>query len=183
MTQQVDGEELRSIMRHVPSPVTIVTAAGPDGPRGITIGSFASTSLRPPLISFNVSLDAQIYDSLTTEGRFAVHVLRDDQAHLADHFATSDLSSKEQFDGVAYRVDPEGTPILLESLAVMVCKLEAVHRAGDHSIIVGEVDRIEDEADGEPLVYFNRTYRKAGSAVQAAWFEPVGDARERARRS
>ena len=184
MGQRVDGEALRGVMRHVPSPVTIVTAAAADGPRGITIGSFASTSLRPPLISFNVSLDAQIYDALTTESHFAVHVLRDDQAPLADQFATPDLSSAEQFDGVTFRLDPNGTPILLETLAVMICRLDAVHRAGDHSIVVGMVERIEDGSEGKPLLYYDRTYRKVGKdEVPTTWFEPVGETPERARRS
>ncbi|SRR5690606_355961 len=183
MTQRVDGEALRMFMRQVPSPVVVVTAASSDGPRGITIGSFASTSLRPPLISFNVSLDAQIYEALTSGGHFAVHILRDDQAALADHFATRDLTSEEQFDGVAYRIDPDGTPILLDRLGVMVCRMESVHRAGDHSIVVGEVERIDEDLEGEPLIYFDRTYRQVGSEVSPAAFEPVSDQPERAGRT
>lgn len=180
MAQRVDGEGLRRMMRHVPSPVTVVTAAAADGPRGITIGSFASTSLRPPLISFNVSLDAQIYDALTTEGTFAVHVLSEDQAHLADHFATPDLSSEEQFEGIAYRTDAVGTPVLLDTLSVMFCDLQAVHAAGDHSIVVGRVEKIEDGAGGKPILYFDRTYRRIGDEVQPTLFEPVGSSSSRA---
>lgn len=183
MAQRVDGEAFRGVMRHVPSPVTVVTAAAAGGPQGITIGSFASTSLRPPLISFNVSLEAQIYEALTTGSHFAVHVLSEDQAHLADHFATRELSSDEQFDAVAYRVDPEGTPILLDTLAVMYCRRDAVYAAGDHSIIVGLIERVEDGQGGEPLVYFDRTYRTVGDEVQPTWFDPIGDAPERASRS
>ena len=180
MERRVDGEVLRDVMRHVPSPVTIVTIAAEDGIRGITIGSFASTSLRPPLISFNVSKEAQVYEALTREAHFAVHVLSDEQAHLSDHFATPDLSSEEQFDGIAYRIDPNGTPILFDALSVMYCHLHSVHDAGDHSIIVGRVEGIEDGADGSPLMYYDRTYRRVGEEVQPTTFEPVSDSPGRA---
>lgn len=183
MGQRVDGEALRKAMRHVPSPVTIVTVGAEDGIRGITIGSFASTSLRPPLISFNVSLEAQSYDSLRTASHFAVHVLSDEQAFLSDHFATPDLSSEEQFEGVPYRIQPDGTPIILDTLAVLYCRRHAVYEAGDHSIIVGEVEEIENGLEGQPLLYFDRTYREIGEEVQPSTFEPVGDPPKRAGRS
>ncbi len=175
MESGIEGEVLRSVMREVPSPVTVVTVGGPAEIRGITIGSFASTSLRPPLISFNVSRDAQIYDALVATDRFAVHLLSDEQAHVADHFATPDQSSEAQFEGVPYRVDAFGTPILLDTLAVLYCQRHDVTEAGDHSIIVGRVARLENGVEGEPLVYYNRTYRSIGKEVSPTTFDPVGE--------
>lgn len=179
MERRVDGKILRDVMRHVPSPVTIVTIAADEGIRGITIGSFASTSLRPPLISFNVSKEATVYEAITTKPHFAVHVLSAEQAHLSDHFATPDLSSEEQFDGVAYRIDPNGTPVLLDTLSVMYCRLQAVHDAGDHSIVVARVEGIEEGGEGAPLLYYDRRYRSVGEEVQRTTFEPVGDTSRR----
>ncbi|MEX0601597.1 MAG: flavin reductase family protein, partial [Rhodothermales bacterium] len=149
MQNRIDGEALRLVMRHVPSPVTIVTVAGEDELRGITIGSFTSTSLRPPLISFNVSREARIHEVLTAADRFAVHVLADDQAPLSDHFATPDLTGAEQFQDVTYSVDEHGTPILSGALAVMLCARHAVYDAGDHSIMLGRVvELLDTDEDG-----------------------------------
>lgn len=173
MQSRIDGEVLRHVMRQVPSPVTVVTVEGEGQIRGITIGSFTSTSLRPPLISFNLSRDAQAYDALVTAERFAVHVLSESQAHLADHFATPDLTSEEQFEAVPHQIDPDGTPILLDTLAVIHCERYAIHDAGDHSIVVGRVMMIKDSSDGAPLLYYDRTYRRVGQEVQPTTFEPA----------
>ena len=174
MQSRVEGEVLRHVMRQVPSPVTIVTVESSGEIRGITIGSFTSTSLRPPLVSFNLSRDAQSYEALITAERFAVHILAESAAHLADHFATPDLSSEDQFEAVAYRVDAFGTPILLDALAILHCERHAVYDAGDHSILVGRVTDVEHGADGAPLLYYDRTYRRVGTEVQPTKFEPVG---------
>lgn len=173
MQTRIDGEVLRHVMRQVPSPVTVVTVQGAGEFRGITIGSFTSTSLRPPLISFNLSRDAQTYEALVTAERFAVHLLSDAQAHLADHFATPDLTGEEQFEAVPYQVDALGTPILIDALAVIHCTRHAIYDAGDHSIVVGRVVRIEHASQGAPLLYFDRTYRRVGEEVQPTTFEPT----------
>lgn len=176
MQSRIDGEALRFVMRHVPSPVTIVTVAGEKEMRGITIGSFTSTSLHPPLVSFNVSRDAGVYDALTTSERFAVHVLSDHQAHLSDHFATPELSGDEQFQDISFEVEADGTPILSGALAVMLCARHAVYDAGDHSIMVGRVIALGNvDAGGLPLVYFNRAYRRVGKEAQPTRFDPVVD--------
>ncbi len=176
MEYRIDGDALRFVMRHVPSPVTIVTMAAEQDVRGITIGSFTSTSLHPPLVSFNVNREAGVYDALITCERFAVHVLSDQQAHLSDHFATPELSGEEQFQDVAYEIDMDGTPILSDALAVMLCVRHAVYDAGDHSIIVGRVVGLGDvNADELPLVYFDRAYRRVGREAQPTLFDPVVD--------
>ena len=160
-------------MRQVPSPVTVVTVAGSEEMRGITIGSFTSVSLDPPLISFNVALDAQMHDLITQVDRFVVHVLSDEQAHLSNHFAIPDRRGAEQFADVSYRLNTHGIPILDDVLAVFHCILFAVHPAGDHSLVVGEVIEIEDGIAGRPLLYYNRAYRAVGTEVTANLLEPV----------
>lgn len=176
MQNRIDGEALRFVMRHVPSPVTIVTVAGEKDIRGITIGSFTSTSLHPPLVSFNISREAGVYDALIACERFAVHVLTELQSHLSDHFATPELSGEEQFRDVAFEIEEDGTPILSDALAVMLCARHTVYDAGDHSIIVGRVVGLGDvDADGLPLVYFDRAYRRIGKEAQPTLFDPVVD--------
>ncbi len=173
MQRTVDGEALRRAMRQVPSPVTVVTAAGQGGARGITIGSFTSVSLDPPLISFNVAHDAQTHDLIVGAERFAVHLLSDEQAHLSNHFALPDVTGAEQFAAMPYRRDPYGTPILDDVLAVFHCTRYAVYPAGDHSLLVGEVVAIEEGMAGQPLLYFDRAYHTVGEEAKLTLLEPV----------
>ena len=170
-----DGATLRWVMRHVPSPVSVVTASdGKDQIRGITIGSFTSASLRPPLLSFNISRDAGIYDLLTRADRFALHVLHEGQAHLSDRFAVPDMPGAEQFHAIEYEVDAHGVPVLADILAVFMCLRHAVYDAGDHSIVLALVTDIREAGAGtRPLVYFDRSYRRVGTAAQPASFDPV----------
>lgn len=157
---------MRAAMRRVPSTVTVVTAAGADEARGITIGSFTSVSLDPPLICFNVQKEAQMHPLITTTPRFAVHILNDEQVHLSDHFAVPDRTGAEQFAGVPYRREADGLPILDDALAVFHCRLYAIYEAGDHSIILGEVVDVEVAGEGGPVLYYERTYRGLGETLQ-----------------
>ena len=170
---KIDGDRLRAVMRRVPSPVTVVTAAGPEEVRGITIGSFTSVSLDPPLISFNVSRAARMHGLITSAERFAVHVLSDHQAHLSDHFALPDRTGAEQFADVEHEVNLHGTPVLEDALAVFHCRPYAVFEAGDHSLVIGEVLDVETSSEGGPILYYNRSYCGIGEEVAVDLFSPV----------
>ncbi len=150
-------------MRRVPSPVTVVTAKGAEEARGITIGSFVSVSLDPPLITFNVHRKARMHAILTAANRYAVHILRAEQAHLSELFARADLTGEEQFAQVSFTPALEdGLPILNDVLGVLYCTPYAVHVAGDHSIFVGKVAAVALGEEGAPLLYFNRGYYTLG---------------------
>ncbi|HET6569312.1 MAG TPA: flavin reductase family protein [Rhodothermales bacterium] len=164
---QIDGDTLRAVMRRVPSPVVVVTAASHEV-RGATIGSFTSVSLNPPLISFNIARDSQMYAVIMAAERFAVHVLTDAHAWLCQHFARPDIESEEQFSSVTYRLHESGMPILEEAPLVLFCRKYAAYPAGDHTIVVGEVEAIEEHGAGRPILYYNRSYRGLGKVVTAA---------------
>ncbi len=157
------GEELRAVMRHVPSPVAILAFPGPDGPRGITIGSFTSVSLDPPLVSFNIMLESSMHDVLLSAEQYAVHILSDDQVTLSQRFAVPSISSAEQFDGIAHTVGGDGIPVIDGILASIKCRSHTVVPAGDHSLFIGEVLEINEAASGKPLLYYQHSYRKVGS--------------------
>lgn len=174
-TDPVDGSVLRTVMRRCAAPVTVVTAAGPGERRGITIGSFTSVSLDPPLVCFNVQREATMHELVTTAPHFAVHLLRDDQAHLSERFAVPDLPGEAQFEGVAHRLSEAGVPLIDGVLAVLRCVPFAVYPAGDHSIVVGEVVGI-DEGEGQaPLLYFDRRYHTVGDERRSILFSPVNE--------
>ena len=150
---KADGAVLRSVMRRVPSPVTVVTAAGEEEARGVTIGSFTSVSLEPPLISFNVERRARMHEVLLGACHFAVHILGDKHAPLCNHFAKPDCSGMEQLEVVPHRLDAYGSPVLESALVVLSCRSYATFVAGDHSIFIGEVIEVEEREAGAVFLY------------------------------
>lgn len=162
----VHGDLLRAVMRRVASPVTIVTAAGGGEPRGATIGSFTSASLHPPLVSFNVQKDSGLHTALLATSAFAVHLLGDGQADLAEQFALPDLTSEAQFRGVPHVwAGGDAPPVLHGAFGVLHCRRWAVHDAGDHSLFLGEVTLVEEGQAAGPLLYYDRSYRAVGGEV------------------
>lgn len=156
----INGETLRAVMRHVPSPVVVVTTQAEGEVRGATLGSFTSVSLDPALISFNVSKTARMHELLAQASVFAVHILREDQASTSLHFAGNKAQGLDQFEGIAYTLD-EATqlPILEEVLGVLICTPYAQYDAGDSSLFLGEVKLAHANEDGDPFLYYKRTYQ------------------------
>ncbi|MEW6582540.1 MAG: flavin reductase family protein, partial [Actinomycetota bacterium] len=151
----VAGDEFRAAMSRWASGVSVFTAGGPDGPVGVTVSSFSSVSLDPPLILGCIARSTSAHDTLVGAGGFAVHVLGGDQMDLSQRFAgPADL----RFDGLDWESGPFSAPLLPLGLVRMVCARESVTEAGDHTILLGRVVRVEVD-DGDPLVYFHRAYR------------------------
>lgn len=165
MSGNIGGDEFRGLMRHVPSPVMVLTYNFAGSPRGVTIGSFASVSLKPPLVSFNLMNDGSSAEDIHNVSHFAIHVLRHDQVNLSEQFARSDLSSQKKFDGLDYQDSSLNVPLISNCLAVMECKLYDIISAGDHSLVLGEVLKAEVVSPSSPLLYFQRSYYEVGNSV------------------
>jgi len=160
-------------MRRVPSPVVVVTARGPQEARGITIGSFSSVALDPPLVSFNVARDSRMFNVIEACEWFAVHVLGEDQAHLAKQFAVPGLSGSEQFESVPHVYDVHGTPILEGGSAVLYCRTHDSLPAGDHRLYVGRVVDVEERSDQGAVLYYKSDYRGVGKELPSTRLAPV----------
>ncbi|WP_022836276.1 flavin reductase family protein [Salisaeta longa] len=173
MSDPSTSERFRSAMRRVPSPVVVVTAAGPSGGRGITIGSFTSVALEPPLVSFNVAHDASMHALLERAERYAVHVLTEEQAHLAQHFALPDLSADELWAPVAHERRADGLPVLADTSAVLLCTPHGALPAGDHTLFVGRVMDVVLPPDAGAVLYYKRDYHAVGSTLRSKRFSPV----------
>lgn len=157
--ESITDTELRSIMRRVPSPVTVVTAAGRSEARGATIGSFTSVSLDPPLVSFNVAKGTQIHAVLHEASHFAVHLLSAQQSDLCAHFALPNVAGAEQLAAVSYHTTRYETPILDAAPAVLHCRMHDTFEVGDHTIVVGKVVTLDERDDTRPILYYDREYR------------------------
>jgi flavin reductase (DIM6/NTAB) family NADH-FMN oxidoreductase RutF len=152
-------EEFRRACARYATGVTVATVEGPDGkPQGLTVNSFTSVSLEPPLLLVCIAKTATAYPAFQTSKGFAVNVLREEQIDLSQHFATS---KDERFEGLAWREGLHGAPVLDGVLAVMECAMHGSFDAGDHTVFVGLVEHAESH-EGAPLLYFASAYRKLG---------------------
>lgn len=141
---------LRHAFGHFPTGVTIVTTRAPDGrPVGLTVNSFASLSLEPPLLSWSLASRSVSREVFRDCDRFAINVLSREQAGLARRFATP---MPDKFDGVPTVAAASDMPLLAGALAHFVCRRSDAFELGDHILFVG---RIESHAvfEGEPLVF------------------------------
>jgi 3-hydroxy-9,10-secoandrosta-1,3,5(10)-triene-9,17-dione monooxygenase reductase component len=160
-------------MRKVPSPVTVVTAFGRGEGRGVTIGSFTSLELNPPLISFNLTVESRMHPVMLGAERFAVHILGEDQVDVANHFARSAHPADATLREIPHVLEPDGLPILLDVPIVFVCERRSMYREADHEIVVGEVIEIRRGEDRPALIYMDGAYRSVGEEVPPADFSDV----------
>lgn len=165
ISKKETAESLKKAMRQLPFPVTIATAAIGKEKKGITIGSFTSLSLTPPLISFNIDHKAQIHNLITRATHYAIHIPLPEQSYLCDHFAISGRNGEEQFKDVDYYRSAYGSPILSNISTVIQCRAYDKLKAGDHTIIVGEVLEIDQRDEGPGVLYHDRSYRSIGKPV------------------
>lgn len=144
---------LRTVMSCFPTGVTVVATRDADGqPLGLTVNSFTSVSLDPPLVLICINRHANSHDPLLAAPGFTVSILSGVQADIAARFATR--PSDGRFEGVAWRPAPSGNPVLVECAAWLDCAIHEVVRAGDHTIVLGR-----PEAAGwtdQPALLFHR---------------------------
>lgn len=127
---------LRSVMARYPTGVTVVGVLDADRvPRGLTVNSFTSVSLEPPLILVCIGHESNSHEHLVQAAGFAVSILSDRQASVAERFARR--PSEGRFEGVEWEPAPSGHPVVSEAVAWLDCVTDEVLEAGDHSILIG----------------------------------------------
>ncbi|MDW3222066.1 MAG: flavin reductase family protein [Paracoccaceae bacterium] len=136
--------DLRSAFACFGTGVTVITTQTSEGPLGITANSFSSVSLEPPLVLWSPAIAARRHDPFAAAETFCIHILGADQMPLARHFATEGHG----FDAFDWTPGPLGAPRLEGCLAEFHCSKYAIHPAGDHSVILGEIHHVF-QADSE----------------------------------
>jgi flavin reductase (DIM6/NTAB) family NADH-FMN oxidoreductase RutF len=153
----VNSDQFRDVMGRFATGVTVVTTANQGRLDGFTASSFSSVSLEPPLVLVCIGKDATCHDAFSDGGCFAINILTADQAELSVRFS-SDVG--DRFDGVEHERWVTGAPILEGALAAIDCTLHAKHEGGDHTILVGRVERLGPiREETEPLIYYRGAYR------------------------
>lgn len=138
-----DTKDLRRAFGRFATGVTVVTVQTPSGPLGMTANSFSSVSLDPALVLWSPGVSSKRHDAFANATQFAIHILGADQQALANHFA----ANGDGFDQFDWTAGPNGAPTLAGCLTTFHCNTFAVHPAGDHSIILGQVTHAAYDPD------------------------------------
>ena len=149
----VDPREFRAVLAHVPTAVTVVTASHAGEPVGMTVNSFTSASLEPPLVLFCAAESSLTWPRIRAARRFCVNVLAAGQADLA---RLCSRARADRFAGVRWK-DRACGPAISEAVVWIDCELAAEHAAGDHVVVLGAVLALES-AEGPPLVFHRGRY-------------------------
>jgi flavin reductase (DIM6/NTAB) family NADH-FMN oxidoreductase RutF len=158
VADRLDRRDFRRALGQFATGVTVVTARTPDGRKvGVTVNSFSSVSLDPPLVLWSLSRQAPSFADFTHATHFAVNVLAASQHHLSRQFSTP---LPDKFSGVEFAEGPAGVPLLSGVNAHFICRNVRQYDGGDHLIFLGEVEDYK-YSDGEPLVFHSGRYRLA----------------------
>jgi flavin reductase (DIM6/NTAB) family NADH-FMN oxidoreductase RutF len=153
----VSSEEFRRACGRFATGVTIATVLDAEGlPHGLTVSSFTSVSLAPPLVLVCLGHAVSLIDLFRGSDHFGINILSEEQRRLSERFARK---GQDRFQGVAWTPGETGVPLIDGALAAIECQVEQRLPVGDHDILVGRMlaTRVQE---GAPLLHFRGVYRK-----------------------
>ena len=153
---QSDARALRAVLGCYTTGVAIITARTvTNDPIGVTVNSFSSVSLDPPLVLFSLARTANVLVGFQQANNFAVNILAQGQEALSNMFARPSTAS---WDHTGYVDDANGCALFSSCLAQLECKKEAELEGGDHLIFLGEVTRFHLRETTDPLLFYRGRY-------------------------
>jgi flavin reductase (DIM6/NTAB) family NADH-FMN oxidoreductase RutF len=157
-----DARAFRTALGSFPTGVAVVTTrASAEHHLGITVNSFTSVSLDPPLVLWCMDKKSDRYHAFIKAESYTVSILGTEHQAVSARLAKQGSHS---LDGIGLKPTELGPPALADAHAVFECRAEAVHDAGDHAILIGRVIRFSRDEDGAPLVFYRGKY---GALAQA----------------
>lgn len=152
------GVDVRTVMRHFASHVTVVTSALDTGELfGLTVTAFASVSLEPPVVLICIRNESTATQLFAKSMRYCINILTESQQPIAEKFSLTGEAGR--FIGLDYHIGKGGSPVIEGCLGYIDCKITHILREGDHTIFFGEAVDVSGE-DKRPLLYLNRSYVK-----------------------
>lgn len=145
----------RRVLGHVPTSVAVITAAARSGPVGMTVGSFTSVSLEPPLVAFFVDTSSKTWPRLYEASHFGVNILGQDQSDLCKAFSRR---SQDRFNDVNWTPSETGVPLLDDAIVTLQCTRAKIDLIGDHYQVVGRVESLELRTTEPPLIFLRGNY-------------------------
>lgn len=151
-----DKQAFRRALGAFPTGVAVATTAEKGGhPIGITVNSFTSVSLEPPLVLWCLDRKSDRFQRFTEARHFTISILGTAHVEVSARLATPGAHALEGIELIETELGP---PALAEALAIFECEREAQHEGGDHAILIGRVVRFSRREAGSPLVYFRGGY-------------------------
>ena len=155
----ITSDDFKGVLSRWASGVSVVTTMQDGLLYGLTVSSFSSLSLDPPLILVCLHSSNRMPEMIRQSARFGVSILGADQEEASNYFARPGREPTEDFTEIPGKWTTSGQPVVDGSLAHMVCELHALLPQGDHTIVIGRVIETHSR-EGQPLVYYHRGYRR-----------------------
>ncbi|MFS8039195.1 flavin reductase family protein [Xanthobacter sp. AM11] len=160
---RIDPRELRNALGRFATGIAVVMAKDEEGPLGVTVNSFSSVSLDPPLVLFCMARSLHSLARLEKAKAYSVNILHGTQVDISNRFARAGEDKFTQTDCVDGCL---GEPCLMSSHATFECVPYAHYDGGDHVIFVGRVVHMRAEGEDDPLLYYRGSYRLLASLIQ-----------------
>jgi flavin reductase (DIM6/NTAB) family NADH-FMN oxidoreductase RutF len=157
-TQRAD--QLRAAMRAWTSGVTIVTASWAGEQHGMTVNSFTSVSVDPPLIAISLQAASRTHDVVVKAGTFGLTILAASEQDVAERFADSQVTMAERLAGLEMETLVTGAPLLKGGLAYLDCRVTQSIACGANTLFIAEVVAVRGDDHDAPLVYHDRAYHR-----------------------
>jgi flavin reductase (DIM6/NTAB) family NADH-FMN oxidoreductase RutF len=162
----MQADEFRTLCSRFATGVSVVTAtrgSAPDAdPAGMTVSSFTSVSLEPPLILVCLRNESHVTRSLVDANYFGVNILQEDQHEISRQFAQRGI--RDRFDGINWHRGPYSVPVLEEMLAHLICAKEGWLTRGDHAVLFGRVIDGSYAQQRHPLIHWASAYHQLTSS-------------------
>ena len=150
----ITDDTFKELMKRFPSGVTLITFENGGKYGGLTVSSFCSLSMNPPLILICIDKKIPSHNSLKNGSSFGVNICNSEQGKLAWDFANSNVDKNELILSLNHEVTKNKVPLLTDCLASMECIIEEAYEGGDHTIFVGQIEQGNFDEESEPLIYY-----------------------------
>ncbi len=160
INMSIDPEALRIAMRQWATGVTIVSASHQGAQHGMTVSSFTSVSLEPPLVLVSLERGRTTHTLVENSECFGVSILGQNSISVSDLFAGRHTENEDRFAGLDTFNLISDIPLLVGCLAAFDCRVVSSYEAGTHTLFIGEVIAVIHSTSGKPLIYFNQTYHQ-----------------------
>jgi flavin reductase (DIM6/NTAB) family NADH-FMN oxidoreductase RutF len=154
----IDSNQFRDVMARIPSAVAVITSASHTGFHGVTVSSFGSLSLDPPLVFVSISKDINSHDRLLAAEGFVINVLAREHTFYAEQFSGQTPLADPDFARISHRTGTLGLPLIDGCISWIECKHWEQYPGGDHTLFIGEIVDLKLGDADDPLIYFNREF-------------------------
>ncbi|KON77976.1 flavin reductase family protein [Leptospira kirschneri] len=155
---KITDEVFKNALSHFPSGVTVITYSHLGKHGGLTVSSFSSLSLDPPLILFCLQKNITSHDPIYDSGKFVVNILAQGQDSISNQFASGKTDKHSLIGELGCEVGDLKVPVLPGILSYIECEVDRFVDGGDHSIVIGKVISAGSNDELRPLLYYRRNY-------------------------